>query len=53
MTVLLIAARVIVSVLIAAFVGLAFLPHFAAERLTSAQMFLTEKIERRRAGGRQ
>lgn len=49
MTALLIAARVLVSVLIVVFVGLAFLPHFAAERLTALQKDLTETIERRRS----
>ena len=49
MTAFLVAARIVLSVLIVVFVGLAFLPHFAAERLTAAQNFLTDEIERRRS----
>ena len=48
----LIIVRAVVALLVVAFVGLAFLPHFAAERLTRLQIFLTEIIERRRSGDR-
>lgn len=52
MTMTLILARIVVSVLVVVFVGLAFLPHFAAEQLVVFQNFLTDKIERREADRR-
>ncbi|QRZ14709.1 hypothetical protein JWJ88_17240 [Paracoccus methylovorus] len=39
--------KTLVTGMIMIFVGLAFLPHFGAARLTSLQKFLTEEIERR------
>lgn len=43
-------ARNIVTALIYACMGLAFLPHFAGARLVSAQKFLTSEIGRRSRG---
>lgn len=42
--------RAIVTVCIMAFVGLAFLPHSLASRLTGLQKFLSERIEERERG---
>lgn len=49
MTAALIALRAVVSILIVALVGLAFLPHSAATSLAVFQKYLTRTIERRRA----
>ena len=49
MTISLIVARLIVSVLLFVCVVLSFLPRFAADRLAGLQKNLTETIERRRA----
>lgn len=43
--------KTLVTGLIMFCVGLAFLPHFFAARLTSAQKFLSEEIERRESRG--
>ncbi len=48
MTSLLLLFRAIVTALIFLLVGLAFLPHSAASRLTGLQKFLTDKIAQRR-----
>ncbi|WP_313349816.1 hypothetical protein [Paracoccus sp. (in: a-proteobacteria)] len=44
--------KTLVTGVIMIFVGLAFLPHFAAVRLTAAQKFLSDEIERRERGAK-
>ena len=48
----LIAARALVSLLIAILAGVSFIPREAANRLIPLQKLLTNMIEARRVGGR-